>query len=417
MWAPFVPGLRLCRLFYTEAVRPLLVEAFPGLRHAAARLGAGSEVLGFDTERSVDHDWGPRLTLFLSPADLARYGERIPALLAERLPKQVAGWPTHFLPAEGRSRVLAPTDGPVTHLVQVTELGAWCDAQLGFDPRRGVDTFDWLATPTQLLAEATGGAVFADDSGELTALRTGLRWYPDDVWRYLLACQWARIGEEEPFVGRAAEAGAEAGSRMLAARLVRDVMRLCLLLARRYPPYGKWLGSAFAALDDPAAIGTALDDASAIGAAPGDASAIGTALEGALTTGDPEQRQAALCTAYEAAGAWQNRLGLAAPVEPTRRFFHSRPYPVIDAGRFTAALLAGITDPEITRLPLVGGIDQYVDSTPLTAGTAYAHQVRRAFVQAWAGPCSNEWAGPAEPSPAVRVEHRRGSDDRQVGSD
>lgn len=77
MWAPFVPGLRLCHRYYTEAVRPLLTEAYPDLRYAAGRLGAGSEVLGFDTERSVDHDWGPRLELFLTPDDLDRHGAEI----------------------------------------------------------------------------------------------------------------------------------------------------------------------------------------------------------------------------------------------------------------------------------------------------------------------------------------------------
>ncbi|WP_422768632.1 DUF4037 domain-containing protein [Plantactinospora sp. WMMC1484] len=344
MGAPFLPGLRLCRLFYAEAVRPLLARQYPGLRHAAARIGPGSEVLGFDTERSVDHDWGPRLTLFLSADDLARYAEPIATLLAERLPKEVGGWPTHFAPPTGRVRVPASTDGPVAHLVQVTELGRWCDARLGFDPRAGVETFDWLATPAQLLAEATGGAVFHDGVGELTALRARLRWYPDDVWRYLLACQWARIGQEEPFVGRAAEAGAEAGSRVVAARLVRDVMRLCLLLARRYAPYSKWLGSAFAGVEEAVTIAAALDEA---------------------LTGDAAHRQAALCTAYEAAGAWQNRLGLAAPVDPSRRWFHDRPYPVIGADRFAAALLTSITDPGIAGLPPIGGIDQYVDSTPV----------------------------------------------------
>ncbi|MFY1693362.1 DUF4037 domain-containing protein [Plantactinospora sp. WMMB782] len=368
MTGPFVPGLRLCRLFYTEAVRPLLAEAYPALPHAAARLGSGSEVLGFDTERSVDHDWGPRLTLFLSPDDLARYGEGIRTLLAERLPKQVGGWPTHFVAAAGRSRVPALTDGPVAHLVQVTEVGAWCAAQLGFDPRSGVDTVDWLATPAQLLAETTGGAVFADDLGELTLLRERLHWYPDDVWRYQLACQWGRIGQEEPFVGRAAEAGSELGSRVLAARLVRDVMRLCLLLGRRYAPYGKWLGSAFDALSEPAAV------------------VVAGALDEALTTGDAGARQAALCTAYEAAGEWQNRLGLAEPVDATRRWFHDRPYPIIDAERFAAALLARVTEPGIAALPPVGAIDQYVDSTPALTGAAWGHQFRRTITRTWAGP-------------------------------
>jgi hypothetical protein len=53
----FVPGIRLAGEFYAEVVRPLLEAEFPGLAYAAALIGAGSEVLGFDTERSTDHDW------------------------------------------------------------------------------------------------------------------------------------------------------------------------------------------------------------------------------------------------------------------------------------------------------------------------------------------------------------------------
>ena len=68
MGTPFVPGLELGRRFYAEVVRPLLDEDFPGLRHAAAHLGGGSDVLGFDTAMSRDHDWGPAVTLFLPEA-------------------------------------------------------------------------------------------------------------------------------------------------------------------------------------------------------------------------------------------------------------------------------------------------------------------------------------------------------------
>ena len=41
-------GLELSRRFYEELVRPWLAEAAPGLPHAAALLGYGSELLGFD---------------------------------------------------------------------------------------------------------------------------------------------------------------------------------------------------------------------------------------------------------------------------------------------------------------------------------------------------------------------------------
>lgn len=50
----FVPGIELTTRFYHEAVAPLLREHFGELPHSAARIGHGSEVLGFDTELSVD---------------------------------------------------------------------------------------------------------------------------------------------------------------------------------------------------------------------------------------------------------------------------------------------------------------------------------------------------------------------------
>ena len=69
MTASFVSGVELASLYYAEIVRPLLDEEFPGFRYTAALIGPGSEVLGFDSWRSTDHDWGPRLQLFLFDAD------------------------------------------------------------------------------------------------------------------------------------------------------------------------------------------------------------------------------------------------------------------------------------------------------------------------------------------------------------
>lgn len=369
----FVPGLQLCQAFYAEAVRPLVEHAYPGLPHAAARVGQGSEVLGFDTPRSVDHDWGPRLELFLAPQDVSRYGEELSALLSARLPKLFRGWPTNFEPPDARVRVMTPTDGPVAHRVLVTDIGSWCELQLGFDPREGVTILDWLGTPGQRLAEVTGGAVFHDGIGELSLVRERLSWYPDDLWRYVLACQWNRIGEEEAFVGRTAEAGDDRGSRIIAARLARELMRLCLLLARRYPPYSKWLGKAFASLEETAAISVALDEA----------------LEG-----DTTGRQAALCTAYELAGEWQNSLALAPPVDATRRPYFDRPFPVIDAGRFATALLQRIEDPTIAALPPVGAVDQFSDSTAVLSSPRLARAMAMSVRSAAATSARTEGSGP-----------------------
>ncbi|MFE7137184.1 DUF4037 domain-containing protein [Streptomyces sp. NPDC057644] len=358
----FLPGLELSRILYEEAVRPLLDAEFPGLRYAAARVGSGSEVLGFDTARSADHEWGPRLDLFLEPADAAAYGKRIHHLLAERLPKQVRGWPTHFRHADPADPVghMELIEGPVDHRVSVAGVGGWLHDHLGLplaDPTPGQEAWeptlggeaweptvrDWLAVPQQKLAEVTGGAVFHDGVGALTRARETLSWYPDQVWRYLLACQWQRISQEEAFVGRCAEVGDDLGSAVVAGRLVRDLMRLCLLLEREYAPYSKWLGSAFARL-------------------PGADDLLPT-LRGAVTAADYATRERHLCDAYERVAAAQNRTGLTEEVDPSRRTYHSRPFQVLHAERFAQALARTVTDPDLRDLPLTGGVDQWADST------------------------------------------------------
>jgi hypothetical protein len=132
----FIPGLELSRRFYAEAVGPLLEEAAPGIPHSAARIGPGSEVLGYDTPRSADHEWGPRLQIFLRSQDVSRHAGRIGHVLSERLPKTFHGFPTHFSPTgETRDiRVMRATDGPVHHRVEITHVSSWFTDTLGFDP-------------------------------------------------------------------------------------------------------------------------------------------------------------------------------------------------------------------------------------------------------------------------------------------
>jgi hypothetical protein len=354
----FVPGLALAATTYREAVRPILDVAFPGLAYSAALLGAGSEVLGYDTARSTDHGWGPRVLLFLHPADARAHGRRITEALAQRMPRSVDGWGTNFSRLEpGGSMVLAPAgDGPANHRVEVVDLDAWLPARLGVDPRSGMRARDWLAVPGQLLLEVTAGAVFHDGLGELEPLRAALAWYPEDVWRYLLACQWRRVAQEEAFPGRCAEVGDDLGSSIVTARLVRDLMRLALLIERRYPPYSKWLGTAFAQLHC--------------------APPLRPLLAGALAATAWPQREEPFCRAYEMLARAHNDLGLADPVESTVRPFHDRPFRVLGADRLADATLRAITDPEVLALPAyIGGVDQFVDSTDVLSSAGRARGI------------------------------------------
>lgn len=363
----FIPGAELSRRLYDHAVKPLLMRHFPGLAHSAALIGAGSEVLGFDTERSTDHDWGPRLHLFLTADDLAHHGARIDDLLSEQLPATIAGYPTNLIRNEHGTRHLRHTTGRIQHGVVIGELGAWLTGHLGFNPLTGITPRDWMATPAQTLAEVTGGAVHHDGLNLLQAARRALAWYPEDVWRYVLACQWQRIGQEEPFVGRCGEVGDEVGSAIVAARLVRDLMRLCLLINRIYPPYSKWLGSAFARLSEAGKLGaTPCATLSATSSA-----SLAATFSATLAARDWRDREQHLVVACETIAALHNNLGLSASVDPRARPFHDRPFLVLDAGRFAQALIHGIGDPALRALPLTGAIDQFVDNTD-----ALAHRTR-----------------------------------------
>ena len=66
----FIPGQELARAFYKEVVGP----ALRGVTHSAALIGWGSDVLGYDTERSTDHGWGPRVKVFVDDVDVGDAG-------------------------------------------------------------------------------------------------------------------------------------------------------------------------------------------------------------------------------------------------------------------------------------------------------------------------------------------------------
>ena len=355
MTTPFVPGIELARDFYAAVVRPLLGEGFPALEYAAALLGPGSDVAGFDTERSTDHDWGPRLQVFLTDSDAGRHAGPAAAMLESRLPDSFRGYPVRF-------PVTKEPDGVARHRVEVTGLDSWLSARLGFDPRRQPALLDWLATPTQRLAEFTAGEVFHDGPGELTRARENTAWYPDDVWRYVLACQWQRIDQEEPFPGRCAEAGDDLGSRIVTARLARDLMRLCLLMHRRYPPYSKWLGTAFARCA-------------------GDAE-LAASLEAAVSAGRYPAREGHLASALTAVAVMHNQLGLTPALDTSTRFFFDRPFQVLGAARFATALLETITDPRLKGLPLTGAVDEFIDSTDAAGDLGFLRACAAAAIPA-----------------------------------
>ena len=352
----FITGIELSRLFYREAVRPVLDGAFPGLRHAAALIGVGSEVLGYDTEVSSDHAWGPRLLLFLSEDDVAERGAAVHEALRFGLPHAFHGYSTHFAEPEpddpGTRMLVDATEGPVEHAVQITSWRGYVRDYLGFDPVENPSVADWLTFPEQKLLALTSGAVYHDDLG-LEAARARFADHPRDVWLYLLASAWARIGQEEHLMGRAGQVGDDLGSAILGARLARDVMRLGFLMERRYAPYPKWFGTAFARLEC--------------------ATALTPHLEGILRSAEWRARQNHLADALEVSAARHNALGITERLPAAASPFHDRPFRVIWGGRFADAIRAVIEDTEVRAIAArrpIGNIDLFSDSTDLLCDTS-----------------------------------------------
>jgi hypothetical protein len=209
---------------------------------------------------------------------------------------------------------------------------------------------DWLTIPEQVLRSLARGGLFHDGLGTIGPIISQLEYYPHDVWLYLLANQWRRIFQEDAFMGRCGQVGDELGSRIVASRLIRDLMRLCFLMEREYAPYIKWFGTAFSKLKCSETL-----------------TPIFHQIFDAQTWQD---RQGHLVQGYEYVGELQNKLKITEPLKTKVIQFHNRPFLVTNGEAFAESIHREIKDPEVKALPkFLGSIDQYVDSTDVLSKT------------------------------------------------
>lgn len=358
----FIPGLRLCELFYQKEIRPILEKEFPQLRYSAALIGWGSEVLGFDTPLSRDHHWGPRALLFLDTRDYVRFKDKISEILSDKLPYEFLGYSTNFSEPDP-NHVRHPVKikrGPVNHMVQIFTLQTFFRARLGFDPSEKMGVIDWLTVPQQRLLEVVRGAVYYDGLGKLHAIREKLNFYPHDVWLYLMAAQWTRISQEEAFVGRTADVGDELGSAIVGTRMVHEIMKLAFLMEKEYAPYSKWFGTAFGRLQ----IGPKLTPL----------------LQDVLRAKTWKAREKKLAQAYSILATQHNALEITARLPSKVTNYYNRPYLVIHGDAFASAIKEAIKDAEVKRLPPnLGSIDQLIDNHELLQHLSAVRRLRAVY--------------------------------------
>ncbi|HEY3312860.1 MAG TPA: DUF4037 domain-containing protein [Anaerolineales bacterium] len=361
----FIPGLDLAERYYFGLLQPLLRQHFPKLEYAAALIGYGSEVLGFDTPMSMDHAWAPRLQLFLAESEMQAAGQ-IDELLRRQLPTHLLGFPLGARASDDEPGVFFMDEqtqpGQVNHKIRITCLREFIKEELDWDLRQPLEPADWLTFPSQVLRALTAGRVFYDAPRELTNLRRELAFYPRDIWLYLLACGWDRLGQEQPLMQRAGYVGDELGSALMGSRLARDLISLCFLMERQYAPYPKWFGSAFKQLPC--------------------AAEISPLLWRVKTATSWQERANALGEACVLLAHKHNDLGITAPMPEALIPFHGRPFQVIQAEKFTAALFENLSDPQIQRIakkgPL-GGIDQISDNTILRSEPGWRQALKALY--------------------------------------
>lgn len=375
----FISGLKLSELFYWEAVRPILDRNFPGLAHSAALIGYGSDVLGYDTEVSCDHMWGPRLALYLPVQDFDNISQAVDRALRQELPVRFHGYSTHFSKTTALDDGVRLTEdienGPVEHLIAIETIPGFWQKTGMIDPLCEPTVTEWLTIPQQQLLEWTAGKVFYDDLG-LEDIRKRFAWYPRDVWLYLLASQWAQVAEIEAFVGRTWQMGDPLGSQLVASQIVEYLIRLCFLMEHRYAPYAKWLGSAFKELYCYSEMHPLLADI--------------------LSTPDYPLREPLLVKAYTMVAELHNALHITPPIDVQTRTYsgwhvykvenrelevddpkNTRPHQVIFAGRFADAIRTEIRDPEVLALrPNLGSVSQFLrESCPALQNTAFCRNL------------------------------------------
>src|SRR5262249_18519128 len=140
------------------------------------------------------------------------------------------------------------------------------------------------------------------------------------------------------------------------------LMWLAFALSRQWPPYPKWRGTAFQALEVAADLAGPLTAAVAAPDWRGRGNGLAQACEGLLSAppapGPPPPPSAG-------------------PRLP------DRPYRTVGEA-VQQALLAGITDPHVTRLPaLIGSIEQWAGSVDILASPARRAGLQAAY-RAWA---------------------------------
>ena len=337
-------GLDLSRAYFQEVVRPILAANVPELGddYAAALLGWGSDVLGYDDRLSRDHEWGPRCYLFL-PSHLQEHADKVREELNRHTPSEFRGFPTRFVFDPDRPTVRVPSEGREGRVhVEITTCERYLKSTIG--TIAPANDLEWLAIPETQLLELTRGEVFFDGTGELTRIRSYYDYFPVDVWKYRLAYAWQALSWDIDIVQLCTVRGDTLSARDTLARSLSGIMELAFLLNKRYRPYLKWLHREFYEL-------------------PYLSGEIGPIVERCYAASDLTLVPDLLGAACSLLLDHQDQLGELPRIE-VRPHKTARPYPDVDFQN-VAEQIHGAVQGQLRTVSLVGALDKWVGNPDL----------------------------------------------------
>lgn len=214
-------GLALSRKYFADLIYPSIQENFQNLRGRLAYglVGEGSECYGLDDDLSKDHDFYPRLMIWMEEDDYQNYGCSIKELLTS-LSNDDNGY-SNF-----RTGPIATKD----FYQRYTSFKEF-----------PIEDLAYFKIPETFLSTATNGEVFLDELGEFSRIRAYLKGhYPKDVCLKKLAKALSLMGQAGQYnYPRSIKRGDLSAVFFSKAEFVENAYQALYLLSRNYKPYYK----------------------------------------------------------------------------------------------------------------------------------------------------------------------------------
>ena len=228
-------GLELCRRYYYECVKPIIEEKYSLIKdnYSCALIGWGSDVLQNDDEYSKDHEWGPRLLIFVDNERKYAITE-LKKLLNEQIPFDFLGYKTRFDFDANGVRILSHTNKGVTN-IDFFIYDEYIKIFLGVIAPESES--DWLYILENKLFEITSGEIFYDANDILRKkLKIYKDYYPLNVWKYRMAYLWLNIGWNIDVIGLLYKRDNIISAKIAVYKTILPLIKLISVYNKKYSP-------------------------------------------------------------------------------------------------------------------------------------------------------------------------------------